>query len=133
MKNLILFTSFILALLLEVTVVRLPLVLFLLLILFVRKKNPEIFVFALFIGILLDILNLQRIGITSMFFLVLLFLVHLYDRKYEINTLPFVLISCVGGELGQSLISYNSVIWIHILASIFIGGAIFFLNTKLDL
>jgi len=133
MKNLILFTSFILALLLEVTVVRLPLVLFLLLILFVRKKNPEIFVFALFIGILLDILNLQRIGITSMFFLVLLFLVHLYDRKYEINTLPFVLISCVGGVLGQSLISYNSVIWIHILASIFIGGAIFFLNTKLDL
>jgi len=133
MKNLILFTSFILALLLEVTVVRLPLVLFLLLILFVRKKNPEIFVFALFIGILLDILNLQRIGITSMFFLALLFLVHLYDRKYEINTLPFVLISCVGSVLGQSFISYNSVIWIHILASIFIGGAIFFLNTQLDL
>jgi cell shape-determining protein MreD len=133
MKNLILFTSFILALLLEVTVVRLPLVLFLLLIIFVRKKNPEIFVFALFIGILLDILNLQRIGITSMFFLALLFLVHLYDRKYEINTLPFVLISCVGSVLGQSFISYNSVIWIHILASIFIGGAIFFLNTQLDL
>ncbi len=133
MKNLILFTSFILALLLEVTVVRLPLVLFLLLIIFVRKKNSELFVFALFIGILLDILNLQRIGITSIFFLSLLFLVHLYDRKYEINTLPFVLISCVGCVLGQGLIIYNSVIWIHILASIFIGGAIFFLSSKLDL
>lgn len=91
---------FSLGLFLEATVTQVPFTFSTLLILFVMKKSPGIFPAAFFLGVLLDILTLRTIGGTSLFFVLFLFLVYLYDRKYEINTLPFIaVVSFIGAYL----------------------------------
>lgn len=44
-------------------------------------------------GIILDILLFQTLGISSIFFLCILFVFLLYEKKFEIKTVPFVFVS----------------------------------------
>jgi cell shape-determining protein MreD len=53
-------------------------------------KTGAIFSFALVSGILLDLLAVRPLGATGLFFVVFLYLVQLYDRKYEITSVTFV-------------------------------------------
>lgn len=81
-----------LAVLLEATVTTLPVVAVLLLCYGIAKKENA-FIIAFVAGLLLDIFTLRPLGETSLFLLLFLFLVFLYQRKYEINSYPFVIVS----------------------------------------
>jgi cell shape-determining protein MreD len=99
-SNYILVCLFIISLLLESTVIQLPLTLLLLIIVFVFRKSEDIFLLGFILGIFLDIFSFRQVGISSIFFISFLFLISLYDRKYEIRTLLFISIAAI---LGTSL------------------------------
>ncbi|HKC14432.1 MAG TPA: hypothetical protein VKC89_00490 [Patescibacteria group bacterium] len=98
------FLLLILAIILEGSFISIPFVF--LFLLFFALKNRSLWVFALaFIsGILLDSFFLRNLGQTSIFFLIFLFAVMLYERKFEIASLSFVLISSFVGSFIYFLI-----------------------------
>lgn len=106
---------------LESTTHAIPLTLIFLLILFVHKKSADIFVWALVLGLILDILSVQIVGGTSLFYLLFLFFMYLYDRKYEIKTLPFVAIAAFFGSLIYLFIFNNQAIVIRAVESMIVA------------
>jgi len=84
--------SLLVAIVLESTITTLPLVLLIILFLSVINKKKEVFVIAFFAGLLLDVLSFGRIGLSSLYFTIFVFLIFLYQRKFEIETLYFVAI-----------------------------------------
>lgn len=92
---LILLTS---AVLLEGTVTTLPLVLVCLLCFLIIKRSRIIFYSALIAGLILDLFTLQPLGSSALYFIVFLYLVILYKKKYEINSYPFVIVSAFLGS-----------------------------------
>lgn len=121
---------FILALLLESTLTTVPLVLLALLCLAVARKKTWIFPLAFFSGILLDILLVRVVGLTSLFFLVYLFFVLLYDRKYEIRTLPFIMVSAFVGTLLYGVLFSLPMLFIQAIISSFVAGGVFMIFTR---
>ncbi len=87
------------SIILEGTITALPLVLICLICMTIVLRDSFIFLLAFFAGILLDAFALRTLGGTSIFLLVIVFLILLYQRKYEIITYPFVLISSFVGAL----------------------------------
>ncbi len=96
--------AFVLAVLLESTVVQVPLTLIVLLLFFVIRKDAIIFPLSFGLGLLLDMFLFKPVGVSSIFFISFLFFVSLYDRKYEIRTLPFILLSSLLGSLLFALV-----------------------------
>lgn len=78
---------------LESSVTTLPLVLLFLIFYTVFTRSESVFFIAFFAGLLLDILMLRPLGVTSIFFLVIIFLILLYENKFEIGTMYFVMIA----------------------------------------
>src|SRR6478609_4000726 len=81
---------------LQGTVTTIPLGLVIILIMAILAKE-KVFIFAFISGILIDILTLQTLGASSLFFLIFSWLLILYQRKYEINSYPFVILSSFAG------------------------------------
>ncbi len=69
-------------------------------VLFILYRNIWTINTAFFGGLLLDILTVRTFGSTSIFVICWLFLISLYDRKYEINSRLFIFISSL---LGASI------------------------------
>lgn len=110
---------------LEGTITALPLVFLCLLCLTIVMRDQRIFFIAFFSGIILDAFSLRFIGETSIFFLLATFLIFLYQRKYEINTYPFVLIaSFLGSFLFLVIFGYEAA-FIQALTSSFIALLLF--------
>ncbi len=91
---------FLVAVLLEGSVTTMPLVLIFLLSFAIIKQNEAVFILALLSGVLLDLMTLRPVGETSLFYVFFLFGILLYDRKYEIHSLPFVI---AASFLGSAL------------------------------
>lgn len=85
---------------LEGTVITLPLTLVCLLCLTIYKRGVVVFPIAFFAGLLLDLLRAHAVGYSSLFFVTFVFLILLYQRKYEINSYPFVAAASFFGGLG---------------------------------
>jgi hypothetical protein len=118
----LLFLLLIISTFLEGTVTTLPLVFVCFVVLTILMKNPVIFFLAFFAGILLDTFALRTIGGTSIFLLVITLLILLYQRKYEINTYPFVLIASFVGSVGYLLLfGYGNVFLLAIISAVFAG------------
>lgn len=101
----ILFSIFLfLAILLESTITTLPLVLLLILFLAVTRKSNDVFVVAFVAGLILDILSFGWIGFSSMYFVLLTFLIFMYQRKFEIETVNFLVLFSFFGSLIYLLI-----------------------------
>jgi hypothetical protein len=99
----------IISLFLEGTVTTLPLLFVCLLCLLIQRRDASIFPIAFLIGFLLDILTLHVLGASSLFFLFSLFLIFLYQRKYEIRSIPFVIIaSCIGSWIFLTVFGYKN-------------------------
>ena len=65
-----------------------------------KGESPTlVFALAFFGGLIVDALRVGMIGETSIFLVVWLFLILLYERKYEIATIQFVLVSSFFGSL----------------------------------
>ena len=77
----------------------LPLPLLLLLTAAVVVKKTWIFPIALLTGLLLDIFLLNPLGKTSLFFVIFIFIILLYDKKFDIQTFHFVFLASFIGSL----------------------------------
>ena len=98
---------------LESFIITLPLTLLLILFSSVAIQKKEIIALAFFAGILLDIFSLRTLGLSSLFFISLVFLVNQYKGKFEIETVNFVVIVSLFGSflyLITAGIKYPSII-----------------------
>ena len=106
-----LFIFLLFSILLEGTATALPLVLICLICMTVAMKDSFIFLPAFIAGIFLDVFALRPIGETSIFLLLAVFVILLYQRKYEINSYPFVFMaSFVGSYVFLILFGYSGVL-----------------------
>lgn len=95
-----------LALILEAGLTTIPLLLIVLNCYVVISKKTDVFLYALVFGIILDILTFKTLGTEALFFIIFLFLILLYKRKFEIETPSFILISSFFGSLAFLFIFY---------------------------
>ncbi len=126
----ILFLLLILVSLFLQTITTIPIVLTVLLMSYIFSKESWVFLAAFLSGILLDVITLGTLGESSLFFILFLFLVDLYEKKFEIQTLSFVLLSSFFGSLGYLLLfGYNAVL-ITAIASTCLSAFFFVLTHK---
>lgn len=103
---------FFIAFILEAFVTTIPLVLDILLILYIINRKAWVFLAAFIIGLLLDISAVRVLGQSSIFFITLLFIATLYERKFEITSGYFVFFASFLGSLIYLLIfGFNHAFW----------------------
>lgn len=84
-----------------------------------------VFVIAFIAGIFLDIFALRSLGGTSIFLLIFVLLILLYQRKYEIYSYYFVIVaSFIGAALFLAIFGYAD-IFVHAVISACIAVALF--------
>jgi cell shape-determining protein MreD len=116
----------ILALILEVSLTTIPLVFLVLLSLAVLQKDVIIFPIAFLLGIFLDLFTFQTLGSSSAILIIFLFLVLLYQRKFEIATNYFIFAASFLGSFIILLILGNArSIVLESVASSLIGIVLF--------
>lgn len=71
---------------------------------YVLRRDGFVLVLSFMLGVVLDVLTLGTIGATSLFFLGFCLLVTLYERKFEIASLPFVAIVAFVGSVAYTLL-----------------------------
>lgn len=121
------------ALLLETTLTTIPLVLVSLICLTIIYKEDVLFVLAFIFGVFLDLILFRTIGLSSLFFVVFLFLILIYQRKFEIKTAGFVLIASFLGSLTYLLLfSYHNLIILQAIAGATTGLLMFILLRKIE-
>lgn len=119
---------------LEATFISIPLSLSIILCLTIIAQEKALII-SFLAGLLIDILSVHRLGSTSFLFLVFSFLIILYQRKYEINSYPFVLVSSFIGSVIYLFLLGRSSLIIAFLGSaftllLFILSKITILKTK---
>ncbi len=102
-----------------------PLTLLFLLCFTLAQQSALIFPVAFIAGILLDILSVRPLGETGLFYILFLFFILLYQRKYEITTVPFVFFTSFFGCLLFFLIFGFSNLFIQLFLSIVLAILIF--------
>ena len=108
----------ILALILESTVTTLPLILISLLCFMVISKDNSLFIAAFIFGLLLDLALFKTPGLSSICLVIFLFLVLLYQNKFEIATNSFILVASFLGSLGFLLVlHYNNLVLFESIVS----------------
>lgn len=120
LRKIIFFLLFVFGFLIQISLTTIPIILDLILILYIFNKKTRIYFIAFFLGIILDIFSLRQVGTTSLFFVIFLFIINLYENKFEINTIPFVLFFSFFGSLAFLLVlRENYFFWQAIVSSIF--------------
>jgi cell shape-determining protein MreD len=121
------------ALILEASLTTIPFVFLILLCFLVLSRENWLFIFAFATGLILDLVTFKTLGLSSAFFVTILFLVLLYQSKFEIATNAFIFFASLLGSFGYLLLlGYNDVLFQAILSSI-IGLILFKLIQKLKL
>ena len=121
------------ALLLEITLTTIPLVLISLICLTIIYKEEVLFVLAFIFGVFLDLALFRTIGLSSLFFVIFLFLILIYQRKFEIKTVSFLLVATVlGNFIYLWIFSYHNLIVLQTIASAIIGLIIFSFLKKIN-
>src|SRR5258708_5169688 len=87
------------AILLEGTITSFPFVLVLLICLYIIFDEEWVFLVALLSGFILDSMTVRVIGQSSLFFIAVLFIISLYENKYETKTVPFFVVATFLGSL----------------------------------
>jgi len=97
---------------LESTITTIPLLLICLLCFAIAKRDMTVFLIAFFVGIWFDIATVHPVGATSLFFLLFIFLVFLYQRKYEIDSYPFVIMAAfLGSGIFLFVFGYENILF----------------------
>lgn len=124
MKTIIFFL--ILSILFEASLTTLPLVLVVILFSAVVLRRNIVFALAFISGLFLDLLSLGQLGITSLYLTCFVLIIFLYQKKFEINNLNFILVfTFIGSILYLWLQSANYIILQSITISL-ISGISFF-------
>lgn len=116
---------FFLLVIIEGSVTTLPLTLIFLLFLTVVKRQEWIFLLAFVAGILLDVFAFHPLGISSFYFVVFIFLLLLYQRKYETATMPFIGIAAFFGSCAYLFVTGQSAVFLQAIISTIIAGSAF--------
>ena len=126
--------SFILliAVLIEATFTTIPLALLLLINFLVQEKKSWVFAAAFFSGLALDILSLRYFGSTSLYFVIVLFIINLYERKFETSNIYFVLFTSFVGSFFYLTVFEVRLALSQAVLSALLGSIIFFLMTILS-
>lgn len=88
------------AVILEASVTTLPLTFLILLFIVVAARKNEAFFLAFLTGFILDVLTMRMIGLSSIYFVIFVCIVFLYQKKFEIDALPFITGFSFIGSLG---------------------------------
>ena len=101
------------------TITTIPIIVSMLLCFTVIFRSPWVFVAALFGGLLVDVFLLRTFGITSLFLVILTFMIFLYQRRFEIQTVPFVFIaSFIGSFIYLKMFGYSQILVQALAASL---------------
>lgn len=126
MKIILFSLSFFIALLLETTIIQLPFTLLLLIVMTIMYQNEWMFLLAVLLGFFLDGLLFRPLGGTSLFFLLVVLFVFLYERKFELRTVQFVILMSFLGSFVYFLLFGHVILWLQIVLSILFGSVCFF-------
>lgn len=126
----VLLVSLFIAILLEATIVSLPLAFILLLCYSILNRSGKVFLSAFLIGIFLDLFKARPIGVTSLYFLMIFALLLLYQKKYEIKSYFFVIISTFIGSYFYLLLINGDVIYLQAVISSLLAAVIFAIGKK---
>src|SRR5437868_4014330 len=119
------FVSFI-AIFLQASLVAWPLLLGVLVALAVIEKKSTVFFFAFLSGILIDMLLFHPVGTSSVFFVVFLYIIFLYQRKFEIQTMPFVFFaSLIGSAVYLLVFGYREILLSSGIVGLFSAACFF--------
>jgi rod shape-determining protein MreD len=130
MKFLVIFLL-LLALILEASLTTIPFIFLILLVFMALSRANWLFIAAFIFGILLDLVGFRTLGISSAFFLIILFLVLLYQSKFEIATNAFIIVTSFFGSLGYLiLIGFDQNLLLQAIFSSIIGLLLFKLIQK---
>ncbi len=99
-QYLIIVLLFIIGLLLEGIITTVPLVTVLLLVFYAIFRKKWVYPAAIILGIGLDFFAMRQIGISSAFFVLFLFLIIVYEQKFEIATIPFLMFASFFGSFA---------------------------------
>ncbi|KKQ34918.1 MAG: hypothetical protein US51_C0022G0005 [Microgenomates group bacterium GW2011_GWA2_37_6] len=88
------------AVFLESSITTLPLVLSVILFSSVVLRKNEVFLLSFISGLFLDILAFRTIGLSSLYLVLFVFVIFLYEKKFEIETLYFVGLFSFLGSAG---------------------------------
>lgn len=117
------------AIFLEGSITTLPVVLLMLLIITVVIRQSFVFGVAFLSGVLLDLLIMRPVGQTSVVLVLFVLFVRLYERKFEIETVPFVLFASGLGTLLYGLIFGIPNLLLEVGGAM-IGSTLFFLAVE---
>lgn len=120
-----------LSLILESSITTIPLIVPVLVVSTVILRDYAVFLFAFVFGILLDILSFNTVGISSVFFSFLVFLILIYERKFEINTPSFIIFSTLLSSFLFLIFFQRGNLIIQPLISTVIGIILFAVFKKL--
>ncbi len=120
------YLALLVSVLLQSTLLSIPLMIPFILLYFIYFKDPKIFLISFIFGIILDILLLNPIGATSAFLSIFLFIVSAYERKFETETFYFVLIFSFLGALAYSYLFSPAFFIFKALVSLILACAIYF-------
>lgn len=117
------------AIIFESTITTVPLILAVLTVYMILNKQTRFFYAGFAGGIILDSLSVRVLGSSSAFFVIWLYLILLYDRKYEIKSSVFVFLSIFfGSVIFLYVFKYNYVLLNALTASGF--GLVLYLILK---
>lgn len=121
------------SLILEASVTTLPLILLVLICLTVIYKDYSVFFRSLIFGIFLDIFTLKTIGQSSIFFITVMFLILMYQKKFEITTNYFVIFASFFACLSFLFVFGNGNIIAGSIVSVLIGLLMFIFLQKIKI
>lgn len=118
MKMIIFFL--ILSILLESSITTLPLTLLIILFASIWIRKSDVFLIAFVAGLFLDIAAFKNIGWSSLYFVIFVYAIFLYQKKFEIMTLNFVTLAGLIGSFGYLFItSASNIILQSVIVSLF--------------
>ncbi len=119
------FILFFLSIILLSSLTTIPFSIAILVVCTVTFKKSWVFFAAFGLGLLLDLYSLRPLGYTSLIFAVLVFIIRLYERKFETQTLTFVFVSSfLGSLIYLKVFSYQNV-FLQALVSAFLAVLFF--------
>ncbi len=117
--------------LIEGTLPLFPLTLIVLLLYTVQTQTTSVFTVAFMAGLVLDLASGRMLGESSLFFTVFLAAMLLYNRKYELVSLPFVMVAAAVGSLLFFLLFGYSNIPLQVGLSVGIATLLFLVSKNL--
>ena len=114
------------AIIIESTFTTVPIVLLLLINFLILEKKSWVFTAGFFAGLMLDILSLRFLGSTSLFLVALLFIISLYEKKFETASIYFVFFTSFVGALAYAIIFNIRLVLPQAILSAFVGTFIFY-------